>query len=1368
MGSVRLIKNPFDRTTDIVAIDYGTNLTEIINNLELPETIKNRLVVYKLDNNLDNPVKIEKENWDKVFPQDNEHYQIFTTIMGRGSGKQITRMVGMIAIMVAAAWAGPALAAFAVGQGIVTAGSIGATAISVIGSAAVGIGGALLLNALVPPPGIQKEPASDSKRNLTSSSNSTNAYAPIPRIYGKTRFCPYKVANDYTEVIGDTTYMRSLFCFGYGPLKISDIKIGTNSLDTYSEVEYEIREGWEDDDPISLYTNTIRTQSYSIRLYNLPEPTVFTSLDMQEEVSFDINFPGGIWATRPNSGTIRWNGTIIEVKYRKKGDTDWIDFARESYVYTARSPFTKSFRIQFPEKGTYEMSVQQLPYPDWYGDDGVKSFCAAYLTTVRNITYEDPIRAKGLCLLAMRIKATDQLNGTLDGVSALCESYERVPGTSETVDSVEHKTITRQLDTLTAAPCSITYKSNIPIKEVKIDFCFNDGIYSNLSGADAKSDFSYEWTSDEANGNGTFTATGSDSRQLIISKDISQGVELNNFEITITRNKDESTQKNALGFIKHGKVTGPCTPKITYQTEITSATPIEENFVWKLNRHPAWHVYDILTGTAATTKVNPNLIDIESFKNWENTYPNWLVDVAIDGDFTRLDCIKSMCSAAKATFTIINGRYTIVLDAANKSPVAAISPRNSYGFSFSKKFEDEIHGLKVKYIEPERDWSEQEVIVYNSGYDETNATIFEGIESYGCTDRERAWKFGKYMLGQYIQRPETYTVSQDIENLAVNVGDLVLLSHDVLKVGIGQARIKEIYYNELGRAKSLWLDDKFYLPATNQYSIIIRNALGKLNFYSISPTDEETDIIDFPNAIPEGALPEIGDQVYIGISDRISMRTIITKIEPGDDFTATLTLVPEAPDIHDESDVDVPPFDPMITDTPEWIDKAPLAPLVENIVADERALIKDATGGYKAAVSFDVKTRPEETVKIASIQVYTLMENDAVTYRESFPYTGNDKIVASHVEDNRNCEIKVRYISERGISSEWTTFSVFVEGRSNNPPDVLNLDRQGYNITWNYDDKPLDFAGFRIYYNYGYNSWLGSAVRAHTESLWASPPFTTATLPKEILTLFVVAVDTAGNESSIPATISFYNGDVEYDNILWEYDYAENNFPGTITGGYVYDNLLISTATTNFYGSDNTKFYRDDKEKFYADTIYEKVTYEFVIEYRGEIDNAYIKLDWDIDGVYKIYYKRESQEPFYPELENQFYPELGDYFYKQNEFWYLMPDKLLIGNERVTIKIEIDSNSTIGRINKLTAKIDAPDVSELLSNVEISNKGTRLPLTKKFKVINKVFLTLVEGAGVVVPRVIDYNVTDGPMVALYDANGSMVEGIVNADIRGYK
>lgn len=1401
MGSVRLIKNPFDRKVDVLVIDYGDNFKTIVENINLPESIKKRLVIYKLDENLDNPELIPQEEWENTFPKDSEHYQIMMAIQGGGGGgggKTVLRMVAMVAIMAVASWAVAGVMSAIGGFGF----SAGFSALSTFGTGvAMGIGGVvggLITNALIPPPevGNQNNMASDNTRTLSGASNSANPYGPIPRIYGKTRFSPYKIAPDYTEVVGETSYLRTLLCFGYGPLKVSDIRIGTNSIANYSEVQYEIREGWPDDKPITLYTNTVVQQNYSIRLHRpggSTGPQIVTTLANQNEVNVVLWFEG-LYQTRANSGKLDTNTAAFTIHYRKNGSNDdWTLAVNQSYTMIATTPFTRSFRIVFPEAGTYDIRVHQH-YAQYNGPNNPGS---GYLQTVQNIEYKVPYRASGLCIMAMRIRATDQLNGQLDGVSALCESYEFVPDSGEekpeeppepeeptvvytTEQNVSLGQCNRQGSTLSKTIDEYTTRV-----AVKLDFPQGMNYRQNhippAYRGDARGTYKVEYKiGDGAAQTKTFTVGYNPSafshEELLYEGDLQKNI---TFKITKTEDWNQYSYRRHTSMGNKTKTNteintsvSTCNVSINYDLATVSFggddKPTPGKGDWVLNRHPAWHVYDVLTGTAAVSPVDPEMIDIESFKEWEKTYPDWLVDVAIDGNYTRLEVINSMCSAGKAFFTMINGKYTIVLDKVEKTPVAAISPRNSFDFSFTKAFEQTIHGFKVKYIEPDRDWTEQEVIVYNTGYDSSNASNFESLETYGCTDRTRAWKYGKYMLAQYVLRPETYTLTQDIENLAVNIGDLVMLSHDVLKVGVGSARVKEVYLDEAGRATSLWLDDFFYLPSGSNYSVIIRDSYGKLSTYAIDSNESEEDVINFTTSIPQNLLPAAGDMVFIGITDRMVMRSLITKIEPGDDLTATLTLVPEAPEVHDESDEEVPPFDSMITDTPEWSNKAPLAPIVSNIIADERALIQDATGGYKAAVSFDVKSRPEETEIISFIQVYTTKESDAITYRDIFPYTGSDTIKVSHVDDARGATIQVRFVSDKNMVSEWTEFYVYVEGKSNPPPDVLNLDRQGYNITWNYDEKPLDFAGFRVYYNYGYDQWMGHAVKAHTESLWASPPYTTEFLPKEDITIFVVAVDTAGNESKNPAILSFNNGDVEYDNVLWSYDYAANNFPGSITDGTIFRNTLLATENQNFWKSDGSKFWKEDTENFYDEILYSPMEYMFTVPFDGSVDNAYIKLEWDMEGVYKIYYLRENKDPFYPPLENPFYKEESELFYSQSEWQYLMPDKLLIGNERVYIKIVWEDGLQQGKINALKASIDSPDVTELIPNLPVSADGTRLHLTKNFKAVTQVFLTLVGGDTAVTPRVVDYNVELGPMISVLDINGERTTGVVNADVRGYK
>lgn len=1396
MAEIRLIKNPFDRKCDLLTINFGDNIQRIVDALDMPQDYKDRLVVNRLDKNLDNPVEIKREDWATTFPKDEEYFQFIVKLNGgggRGGGKSAITMIAMAAILTIAT-AGAGLAASAAFSAAFSTATTTVAASSLAGAAIAGVAGmavygityaatfALIAGvgmALIPAPSQQNTSgySGDTKRTLTGSSNQMSPYGVVPRIYGKTRFSPYKVAPDYTEEVGDDTYLRCLLCFGYGPLKISDLKIGTDDIATYSDVEYEIREGWPDDEPLTLYTDTITTNSYSMQIRADNPPTILTTRANIDEATVVIQFPTGLWAVT-RSGTVNLNLSAgIDVKYRKKGDEKWIDGDSKTFSYHTQKPFTKTLRVEFPERGTYELAISKSG-GDRNDSTGVNE---AFLTAVQYMTYKAPILAKGMALMALRIKATDQLNGTVNGISALCESYERVPD-SDTSESekdesgvIHSVSINRNMGSIgNAKGSSVTYEFSEPIQNASIDFRFKDGMYGERSNSTAYSTFKYTWTADEGSGEGSFEVSGNSSKEMSVIKTIPSETPLTNLKITITRTEAYIRYlvkkfKGKRWVTRNGGVIGICVPRLKGSVQRDEEYS-EENrgFSWKLNRHPAWHVYDMLTGTAAVTPISKDLIDVDSFIAWEKEYPDWYVDKAIDGGFTRLECINNMCSAGKALFTNINGKYTIVLDKAGKSPVAAISPRNSFGFSFSKSFEAELHAFKVKYIEPERDWTEQEVVVYAPGYNSENATNYEALDSYGCTNRELAWKWGKFMLSQYILRPETYTVSQDIENLIVNLGDLVLLTHDVLKIGLGSARIKRVYRDESNRITSLWLDDFFDLPHDKSWTIIVRNNFGKFDSIAINGNEKSSDTVELLN--PINASINDGDLIVIGETDRVSLRALVTKIEPGDDLTATLTLVPEAPEIHDESDEEIPPFDPMMSDEVSFGNITPMKPIVSNIIADERSLWQDLSGSWEAGIAFYVTSQEGEKADIERIQVFYQEKFSPFMQKVDFSYTGNDHCILKNVKDTEgenNYNIRVRYVTRLGLVSEWNEFETNVIGRQTPPPNIENLDRQGYNITWNYPNKPKDFAGFRVYYNHGFNTNKDEAVRAHTESLWDSPPFTTATLPKEVLTLFVVAVDNVGNESEVPAIITFFNGDVEYDNILWEYDYGLNNFPGRQDGAYDFDHKLYANEKSLFYGDDASRFYKEDPEKFYSDVSFEDVEYHFNIEYDGDIENAYIKLDYDIQGVYKIYYKRESHDLFYKDAEVPFYNAPEEEFYPQTEHWYLFPDKLLIGKERVEVKIVIQGGQTQGIINKLIAKIDAPDVSETISNVFISEKGTRLPVTKGFKVINKVFLTLFGDGNAVSYRVVDYNV-EGPMIACYDSQGNMVQALIDADVRGYK
>ena len=119
-----------------------------------------------------------------------------------------------------------------------------------------------------------------------------------------------------------------------------------------------------------------------------------------------------------------------------------------------------------------------------------------------------------------------------------------------------------------------------------------------------------------------------------------------------------------------------------------------------------------------------------------------------------------------------------------------ITPRNSFNYIGRKQFIDLPHALKVRFINPQKDWQEDERIVYSDGYDVQNAERFETVDMMACTRPEQAWREGRYHLAVGRLRPETHEVFQDVEALRATDGDLVMFAHDVIMVGISTGRIK--------------------------------------------------------------------------------------------------------------------------------------------------------------------------------------------------------------------------------------------------------------------------------------------------------------------------------------------------------------------------------------------------------------------------------------------------------------------------------------------------------------------------------------------------------------------------------------------------
>jgi sulfur carrier protein ThiS len=316
------------------------------------------------------------------------------------------------------------------------AGLLGLTGIGfTLGSAAISAGvllaGTVALNALFP----TRPQESITQRNLNSVSgaqNQSNPFGPIPVVLGKHRQSPFYAAKPYTEIVGDDQYLRLLFAFGYGPLNLTEHKIGETPLASFDDLETEVHEGYGGDAAPTLYPGQVDEVSLSVELTPLGEWFSRTTSAETDEFSLDFTMPEGIFVIADNGRPAPWSVTAA-YRWRLVGSDDWIE-TRTVGRWFSTSAARMGARVVLPARGQYEIQVRK---PTGYGEhqDVKEKIVWTALRSLKNVS--PVVFSKPLALVSMRIRATEQLSGVVDTYNAVCESRVKAFNGASWVDDTE-------------------------------------------------------------------------------------------------------------------------------------------------------------------------------------------------------------------------------------------------------------------------------------------------------------------------------------------------------------------------------------------------------------------------------------------------------------------------------------------------------------------------------------------------------------------------------------------------------------------------------------------------------------------------------------------------------------------------------------------------------------------------------------------------------------------------------------------------------------------------------------------------------------------------------------------------------------------
>lgn len=366
------------------------------------------------------------------------------------AGDALRSVLSIVVSIAAVAFAGP------------LAGVLGITSKLGVSLLTLGLNvlGTLAINALIPPP------KPEEKRPSYSISGWQNRYEPdgaVPVVLGTHRYAAPFAVMSYTEIVGDWQYVRAVLNYGYGPLNLSEFRLGQTPLSEYDEVEIETREGRAGDAHLSLVSRQVLEEAIGVELtrplYRDDEgnvtkaptdpdsitdqvldgwtnsatdgretPVVRTTAADVTSVSLIFAFPAGLVSFN-KKGKKRSYSVAIRIRQRPAGTTAWAAVTTLTLRSAQSEAFYRQHSWSFPTRGRWEIELTRMTDET----DSSQVSDRVVWAALQSIRPEYPLAFnQPLALVALRIKATHQINGSLDNFSALCRrpclDYEHTTG----------------------------------------------------------------------------------------------------------------------------------------------------------------------------------------------------------------------------------------------------------------------------------------------------------------------------------------------------------------------------------------------------------------------------------------------------------------------------------------------------------------------------------------------------------------------------------------------------------------------------------------------------------------------------------------------------------------------------------------------------------------------------------------------------------------------------------------------------------------------------------------------------------------------------------------------------------------------------
>lgn len=433
--------DPFsDRPPRLMKAEAGTPISELVDMAGFEQ-----LEIDHAEASINGEV-IEAELWAETAAED--HVQIVVLPQG-GDGNKILRTILSVAVIVAAFYVGPQVAAIFAAEG-----TKAFAAISAFTTAAVTTLGQLAVNAIVPPPSasfnIGDRP--DPVYFIEGTRNRLAPLQPIVTVLGRHRVTPRLAARPYPEIRGDDTYYYLVVDLGPIGVEVTDRKVGDTPIANLDGAVYQSRLLASDPHP-TMASRQVISDSVGATLLNNDPELRRTATDVID-CDLIFAFPSGLGRTNdegnPESVLLTLNVRYREVINPGPGETfgPWrfatsrvnqfypsfrgfessnaaislfgagisgLPYYGTSADFSFRTakpgqPFFRQVGFSFPTEGTYEVEVTRGTAES----SDVRTFDTIIWQTLLSKRDDAIINRDDVAYEVYRFKGTDETSGAID------------------------------------------------------------------------------------------------------------------------------------------------------------------------------------------------------------------------------------------------------------------------------------------------------------------------------------------------------------------------------------------------------------------------------------------------------------------------------------------------------------------------------------------------------------------------------------------------------------------------------------------------------------------------------------------------------------------------------------------------------------------------------------------------------------------------------------------------------------------------------------------------------------------------------------------------------------------------------------------